>query len=70
VAAGGVGAVLCDLGDEEGGTEGMKARTPSNLSSRAILLGRALVLLLSNVSGSAGVGASVVGPPPTGGLKT
>ena len=64
------GAVLCDLGDQKGGTGGMKTRTPSNLSSRAIVLGRALVLLLSNVSGSVGVGASVVGAPPTGDLKT
>ena len=69
VAAGGVGAVLCDLGDEGGGAEGMKTRTPSELTSRAIVFGTVLVLLLSNVSGSVGVGAGVVGAPPTGASK-
>jgi hypothetical protein len=61
MAAGEVGAVLCDLGDEGRGAEGMKTRTPSNFSSRAIVFGTVLVILLSNESGSVDIGAGVVG---------
>lgn len=54
MAAGGVGADLCDLGDEGGWAAGMKTRAQSNLSSRAIIFDRALVVMRWQNSGKTG----------------
>jgi len=52
------------------GAEGKKMRTSLSLSSRAVVLGAMLVLLVSMVSGSVCVGSGVMRVPPIEGLRT